>query len=730
MTAAERHSAFHFDPADWLPLPAAARALGVSQRTVRNRCQQWVNEGLACQRPGPGGQVGWWIARRADPALQVAAADGSTADQRLVEVPEITDRMAQLSERQRRLIAAKQWAIGAFDTAQRRERRPVSQWLPMLLERLNHEHGERRKIDTNAPKLRFTRDALYRWRRELRKAGGDLTALADTRGGDQKSQGDRRAWQHFTDHFLDQRRPTKRDCWERTRDYARANDLAWCSYSSLLRQLDDRIAPATQVYHRDPARWRSEYAPYTQQDAERFAAGECWVGDHRPMDLLCRITTPEGTERIFRPQLTLWLDWRTRRVVGWMLSDLPDSSTILASLRMGLLDPANKGGPSQVWIDNGRDFVAYTFHGQTAQARRTTGRVELDELPARGLFARAGITPHFSLKFNPQGKARCERFFATLAWRFDKTFATYTGKDTVNKPENLQQIIKAARHIPSFEHVRKRLAGFIAGYNARSEHQIHDLAGPDGRLSPDQAMDQWNTTRRLRPADEVLDAMLQQHHKPVRVGRNGFTLRIAGQPMRFGQAQLMAELRPYQNTKRDILVTYDPADLRTVRVHDDQWRFICEATANQVGPRHADPLRIEHVKQAARIKAQNKKAHEAMRQTYDAELLSAEEIAADAAAAEADSATRPPVRADGLKLVRNAQPAHEPARPDTPDAEPAAKVAGAEHDQLPSIFDDMPDDWSAGLYPPDELDDGPSILDFASDTDVQAEDSRSIVEDL
>jgi len=691
---------------DWIRLDIAAERLGCTVRQARRRAAQLAGRGLARRISPPGGGPATWHLHQA-------------ADARLAEaVPRYTGDLEPYTQRQRAAACARAEAVAALRAARATDPRPVGRWIEDLVADL-----------AGRLPIKVSRATLYKWD----KAAGspiDLANLVDTRGGDQKSRGDRRVWDYFTDCYLDDNQPAKRVCWERARDYAKDQGLTWCSYRSLLRQLDDRVPLATQVYHRDPRRWRSEFAPFSEQDSERFDAGQCWVGDNRPMDLLCRITSPEGGVRIFRPQLTLWLDWRTRRVVGWALSDLPDSSTILAALRMGLLDEANKGGPAQVWIDNGRDFACYSLHGETKQMRTRRRKLDLDNPATGGLFGRLGIEPHFSLKFNPQGKARCERIFATIGARFDKTFATYTGKNTVDKPEKLEAVIKAAKTIPSFEHVRRRMGQWIDGYNARTEHQMHDLAGPDGRLSPDQAMDHWNTTHRLRPADEVLDAMLQHHHKPVRVGRNGFTLRIAGQPMHYGQAQLAGELRRWQGTKREIFVTYDPADLRTVRVHDDQWRLICQATANMIGPRHSDPLRVEHVKQAARIKAANKRAHQQMRQSREAEYLSTEEIAADAAAAESDAASQPPVRADGLKLVPNAQPMHRPDESDDDQAQPAAKVAGAEHDDLPSIYDDLPDDWSAGLYPRDELDDGPSIYDFAADMDVQADDSRSILEDL
>src|SRR5690606_657111 len=109
---------------------------------------------------------------------------------------------------------------------------------------------------------------------------------------------------------------------------------------------------------------------------------QCWVGDHAQLDLVCRFGV-----KLIRPWITIWQDWRTRRVVGWCLSESPDSTTLLAALRMGLLAPANFGGPDLVWIDNGKDYDSYTLHGRTKKERqqlrfnkvRITDQVRLNE---------------------------------------------------------------------------------------------------------------------------------------------------------------------------------------------------------------------------------------------------------------------------------------------------------------------------------------------------------------
>jgi len=683
---------------EWIPAGEAARIIGVSKaHFLRDYCGKWAGDGRASKMvPRDGGTPQWFVHRSADPRFAHGVAEHAD--------PDGAD-LSGYTEAQRAVAYARFRVVQRYQKERAIRREPVGQWLAEFAKRCQAEQAPA-LAERFGVKFKCSARSIQKWAAKC-PGVGQIEKLIDTRGGDTRSQGDPAAWAFLRDCYLDARQPSLRDCWRRAKEYAEHHGLTWCTYTSCRNQLNKRIDPETQVYHRDLNAWKSKWAPYIAQDTERFAAGQCWVGDHRPLDVLVRITSRDG-ERIVRPHITAWQDWRTRRIVGWVMSEKPDSSTVLAALRMALLDPLNRNGPDQVWIDNGKDYAAFSFHGDTKQQRRAEGKVDLTEAEKWGVFQRLNVQAHFSLAFNPQGKARCERWFATLGLHFDKTFATYTGKDTVSKPANLQKVIRDGKHVPSWDHVRDRLAQFIAGYNANADHDIDDLRGPEGKLSPDDAMRQWNQTLRLAPPADVLGAMLLQHHKPVAVGRNGITLTISGAGLTFGQQQLHTELAPFRGGKRQVLCTYDPDDLRSIRVHDDQGRFVCRAAMNNLGPAHGDPLRIEHVKAAMQAKRRHERSLREARQTYQTEYLSTEELIASQAASEAEARRDgQPVRPDPANPMRLVRTPDEGASTDAqPDPEPPAKkVAGADPDEfqgLPSPTDffrslDAPavedDDW-------------------------------------
>ena len=230
-----------------------------------------------------------------------------------------------------------------------RNRPEMKDWLPGLCENLK----------ARFPDLGLSRSQLQRWD-QLYRRPADLLALVDRRGGDRRSQGGPEAWKVFADLFLHESQPSIKQCWQEVGRISKERGWAWCSLKSCHAQIDRRIPKETQIQHREPATYRQQLEPYIQQDPEAWKAGDCWVGDHKQLDMWCMYG-----EKLVSPWLTAWMDWRTRRAAGWVLSDNPNSSTILAALRHGILDPRNLGGPFAVWIDNGRDYDAWVFHGQT-----------------------------------------------------------------------------------------------------------------------------------------------------------------------------------------------------------------------------------------------------------------------------------------------------------------------------------------------------------------------------
>lgn len=192
--------------------------------------------------------------------------------------------------------------------------------------------------------------SLHRWWK-LCPDPSHICKLIDTRGS-----GDPAAWRFFRDIHLDDKQPSMKLCWKRTKEAAHAEGWKWYTYSALKRQVDAKIDPRQQAFYLDKKRYQRRFEPYVTMDPEAWPAGVIWLGDHCQLDIWVRYRG-----EIIRPWLTAWMDWRSREIVGWVLTSSPNGGTILAPLRVGILDPSNAGGPDIVCIDNGKDYDGPRF---------------------------------------------------------------------------------------------------------------------------------------------------------------------------------------------------------------------------------------------------------------------------------------------------------------------------------------------------------------------------------
>jgi len=560
------------DGSQWIEADEAAGLLNKNPGTLRRKCKSLKTRGLAmfCQ-PREGGNARWYIRRSWNLKLHGGALGRSYQESK------ITDLEKRYSAKQRSVMNQKVACVSAFREAQQTWPGLQRDWLPKLLNELGAKH----------PELKISRSRLCAWAKVYRDER-DAEKLIDRRGGDFKSSGHADAWRFFSELYLDDREPSLLDCWRRTRIFADSRGVSWCSIDSCRGQRDSRITPEVQLFHRQPSRWRQTLRPTISMDPESYGAGDCWVGDHAQLDCVCRFG-----KSLVRPWITAWMDWRTRRVVGFVLSTSPNSSTILAALHAGLADPKNMGGPGLVWIDNGRDYDAFIFHGQTKRqrfaARGKPGcvKVQYEEPQAQGIYHALSIEAHFARPFNGNGKSRMERWFSTLHGQFDKSYKTYCGRSVTAKPEGLKAALKNPSCVPLFGDVVNDLRDYVAAYNARTAHAIEDLADEASgkKLSPDQAIAAWRTTRRVLADPSALELLLQHWEKPVRMGPNGVTIRPLGKSMTYGGTNTaLSAFKALKAKDRPLLnVSYDPADISRVRVFDAQWRFITDAKLNDYG---------------------------------------------------------------------------------------------------------------------------------------------------
>jgi transposase InsO family protein len=582
MSALPSQALSTIDLSAFIPAAEAAERLGRNRNAFTRTCAiEYAPVGKAFKIPPASGQAQWLVHRSIDPRL---AGDGQ-------------DRgglagMEALTGKQRDRALQKADCARRYRHERLYHRDSDTGWFTRLQSSLRIDYPN---LGTLAAQT------LWEWERKS-NGGRNPTALADRRGGHQAPEASAEAWKAFEDLYLHQNQPTARQVWKLIRKLAAENGWQWVSYSRCRKLLNRKIPPEKQAFHRTPEIYRKQLAPYIPQHEESWRAGQLWISDHKQLDLWC---CWRGT--IIRPWLTVWMDWRTRRIVGWMLSDSPNSSTILGSFRMGMKDPANCGGPAEVRIDNGKDFASYVFHGSTKQERRAQMSPGIDEGIVRGIYAMLSIAVHFAQPYGPNGKSRCERFFGDLA-SFARLFDEFCGINSETKPDRLAEILANPAGITTFEAAQRRLGDFIDGYNNNADHQIDDLSEGGVKLSPNSAFARWCDTRRVMADPAALDLLLAHWHKPVTVGRNGISLTIGGRVLHYGH--VCEALRPFKALhKRDrpaVNVSYDPSALESVRVYDSQFRFVAIAPMNRVGGIVKGMTRADHAETHRQMAAYRK----------------------------------------------------------------------------------------------------------------------------
>ncbi len=162
---------------------------------------------------------------------------------------------------------------------------------------------------------------------------------------------------------------------------------------------------------------------------------EYFVGDHRILDVFCRVPTRAGC-KLVRPWLTAFIDMRTRRWVGWGVFEVPSSDSIASVLKKAFIE---HGVPLNIYIDNGRDFRCEYLEGKHVRHEQT-GPVGEFDATWRGVFGTLGVRVVHAIVRRARSKL-IEPNFGRIA-NFDKQLPEYCGHRPSARPERLGLMVK------------------------------------------------------------------------------------------------------------------------------------------------------------------------------------------------------------------------------------------------------------------------------------------------
>lgn len=189
---------------------------------------------------------------------------------------------------------------------------------------------------------------------------------------------------------------------------------------------------------------------YKTRKAEMLWPNDVWVADGHTFD--AEVINPL-TGQIFRPEITMVIDWATRRIVGFSVNLAESTIATLDTLRDGV---SRCGMYKIFYVDNGSGFdndIVYEVND------------------------RLGGTITHSLPYNSQARGVIERSHKSILVRLAKTFDSYVGadmdKEAGTKKHKLSRkqlaLGLAPSVIPEFTAFFAKLRGALDEYN----HQPH-----------------------------------------------------------------------------------------------------------------------------------------------------------------------------------------------------------------------------------------------------------------
>ncbi|WP_307599397.1 Mu transposase C-terminal domain-containing protein [Variovorax boronicumulans] len=278
---------------------------------------------------------------------------------------------------------------------------------------------------------------------------------------------------------------------------------------------------------------------FQRRNLDEVLVGEIYAGDGHTAD--CYVAHP-NTGKPFRPELTVWIDIKSRYITGWWLSESESTVSTLFALSSAM----QRHNHVNAW--------AYVDRGPGYRAKLLS-----DE--ATGFYARFDIGVIGALPGNPHGKGWIERFFLTVRNKHDKFFAggdVYCGDDMapeVNRRLSAD-LSMGRRKLPSLQQYVESFTRWLEHYHNQPKDVLK------GR-TPAQV---W---AELRPVPVELDmASIARPREECTVGH---------QTVRLHNRWYFAEaLALYDTHKVD--VEYDLHNDARVWVFDKKGRFIAQAT--------------------------------------------------------------------------------------------------------------------------------------------------------
>lgn len=292
---------------------------------------------------------------------------------------------------------------------------------------------------------------------------------------------------------------------------------------------------ALSSHRMGPRLQRNTQKGYVRRNTEMLPVGAIYQGDGHTVDVY--LAHP-FTGKIWRAELTVWLDVASRYVAGWYISESESSHSTLFALSHALI--AHNHVPAMLHIDNGSGYASKLMSDESS-----------------GFYAKFAIDPMFALPYNAKAKGQVERFFGTMERDFGKQWPSYCGKDSSDEMRNkiVIAVNRGTYDLPTLQDYKIALTLWLEKYHNR----------PHRGLQGKTPAALWATLKHT-PLHIAEDAIFRPRVERV-VQRGAVRLH--------NREYMTTELYAY-NTET-VMVEYDLHIDDTVRILNMDGRWLCDA---------------------------------------------------------------------------------------------------------------------------------------------------------
>ena len=319
---------------------------------------------------------------------------------------------------------------------------------------------------------------------------------------------------------------------------------------------------------------------FQRRSVDELLVGEIYAGDGHTVDAYC---AHPNTGKPFRPELTAFIDIKSRYIPGWYFTESESAVSTLYALSAAMMGYDHV--PAWLYIDRGAGYRAKMLSDEST-----------------GWYKRFDIDVIGAIPGNPHGKGWIERWFRTCRDKHDKFFddgRAYCGDDMAPETNRRLSADMAAgrRQLRSFQAYVESFRRFVDEYH----NTPMDVLG--GR-TPAQVWAQLNPISVGLDADAV---MRPSQHATV-----------ARQAVRLHNRFYFHEALALYDAHK-VTVEYDLHTDGKVWVYDLKGRLICEARlVNTIGVLPTSRLEEQREKRlAGQLKRLERKADEARARRED-----------------------------------------------------------------------------------------------------------------